>query len=511
MKKQIEIICMLALLFMAGCIDDRGNYDYLTSDEVWPVTILGLASADTCLVGDRLQLEPVVTGAENLENLKYSWFLYTTFASGKEDTLNHEKNLDWVVNSDLGTFYLMFEVRDTVRDLMSKKTMKLSVGTPFSTGWFVVETDGTGTDIDIVLPDGTTREDLLTSLQETRLQGAPVKICYKARHWLEVENADGTTTRDKTPAFILLSEDDMRVYGAEDMKLLKKREDCFYEAPAVIKPRGMFCGDVDEQLNINGQMYLLSASNIGKYGYPLLGSDGSPDYDLHEEGIYVAQNGWLWDRKSSSFVYAYFNNTQLMEFSAPVAGTVNFGPTSHTGHELLHLLSHGSEKTSGGVWIYKAFALWKDAAGTCSILDLAFQKKTVYPIVGEYGLPADSHLPETEVITVHSANNVLFFAHNGNELWQHTVSNKTLLAEREWKVYAFPAGEEIAYMYHFNPKKADQLVVLTNSARGWKLYALPFIAGGNEFEEVTPEQALIGQGNGEAGYVIRMENNSEIK
>ncbi|MFR3329867.1 MAG: PKD-like family lipoprotein [Odoribacter splanchnicus] len=509
MKKYIGITCILAILFIAGCIDDRGNYDYLPSDEVWSVKISGLLSADTCLVGDELKLEPVITGDGDLENLKYSWFLYPTVASGAEDTLSHDKTLDWVVNCDLGTWNLMFEVRDTVRDLMSRRTMRLTVGTAFSTGWFVLETDGTGTDIDILLPDGTTREDLLTSLQQTRLEGTPRKICYKARHWMEVENADGTTSRKATAAFILLSENDMRVYGAEDMRLLKNREECFYEVPARLRPREIHCEYSDDQLNIDGQYYMLGSGNIGKFGYPLLGADGTSAYDIHEEGVYAAQNGWLWDKKSSSFVYAYYNNSQLLEFSDPVAGNVNFGPTSHTGHELLHLLSHGSARDASYNWTYNAFALWKDRTGKCSILDLAFQKKTTYPIVGEYTVPEGSHLPQTDVITIHSANDILFFAHNGNELWQHTIGNKTSLSEREWKVYAFPAGEQIAYMYHYT-HQTDRLMVLTNSAGGWKLYALPFIGGGNELEDITPGEALIGQGNGQASYVIRMENNAEV-
>jgi len=508
MKKYIGIICISLLWFITGCIDDRGNYEYLPSDEVWPVKISGLASADTCLVGDELKMEPELTGAGNLENLKYSWFLFPTGASGKEDTLSHEKNQNWVVNCDLGTWYLMFEVKDTVRDLMSKKRMSLTVGTAFSTGWFVLETDGTGTDLDIILPDGTTRENLLTSLQEPRLKGEPRKICHKARHWMEVENEDGTTSRKAVAAFILLSEDDMRVYGAEDMRLLKDRDDCFYEAPATLNPRDIHCEYTDDQLNNNGQYYMLGAGNIGKFGYPLSGIDGTSGYDIHEEGVYTAQNGWLWDKKSRSFVYAYYNNSQLMEFSEPEPGMPDFGPTSRTGHELLHLLAHGSERDASYNWTYNAFALWKDDAGKYSILELAFRKKTTYPIAGEYSLPEGSRLPEAGVLTVHSANDVLFFAHHGNELWQHTVSHKTALSEREWKVYTFPAGEEIAYMYHFKRKTTDLLVVLTNTAQGWKLYGLPFIGGGNEFEDVTPGKALIGQGNGQARHVIRMENNS---
>ena len=53
-----------------------------------------------------------------------------------------------------------------------------------------------------------------------------------------------------------------------------------------------------------------------------------------------------------------------------------------------------------------------------------------------------------------------------------------------------------------------RLVVLTNGANGWYLYGFEFINGGGEFDmTVTPEKAMIGQGEGNARYVMRMDNN----
>lgn len=43
---------------------------------------------------------------------------------------------------------------------------------------------------------------------------------------------------------------------------------------------------------------------------------------------------------------------------------------------------------------------------------------------------------------------------------------------------------------------------------GWKLYGFEFINGGGEFDmTVLPEEAMIGQGEGNARYVMRMDNN----
>lgn len=57
----------------------------------------------------------------------------------------------------------------------------------------------------------------------------------------------------------------------------------------------------------------------------------------------------------------------------------------------------------------------------------------------------------------------------------------------------------------------NRLVVLTNSASGWKLYGFEFINGGGEFDRsVSPEKAMIGKGLGQARYVMRMDNNNSF-
>ena len=63
MKKYIGIYCLLVITFIAGCLDARGNYDYISSDEVFPVKITGLDTSFNCLVGDVLRVTPIVTGS----------------------------------------------------------------------------------------------------------------------------------------------------------------------------------------------------------------------------------------------------------------------------------------------------------------------------------------------------------------------------------------------------------------------------------------------------------------
>ena len=276
MRKYIGICCLLAMAFIAGCIDDRGNYDYIPSSEVFPVEITGLDTNYDCLVGDILRAKPTVTGVEGEKNLKYTWFVYQRgVAFSKEDTLCHTKDLEWLVDCDVNNYYLMFEVRDTVRNLLVKKTLNLTVGTAYSTGWFVLEDDGANTDLDVVMPDGKTTENLMVTYGSGRMEGKAKKMVFKDRHPQEVENVDGTVKKEYKKAFSVISEKDMRVYDAQNMSVLKYRNDCFYEMPTPLNPLNIATESVSDEVNIGGKFYLMSTGNIGKFGYPLMGADGT--------------------------------------------------------------------------------------------------------------------------------------------------------------------------------------------------------------------------------------------
>lgn len=228
MKKYIEIACLLAIAFIAGCIDDRGNYDYVPANEVFPVKISRLDTSFDCMVGDVIRAMPTVKGGEGEQDLKYTWYVYQRgVAFSAEDTIAHTKDLEWLVDRDVNTYNLLFEVRDTLRDLFVRKTLKLTVGTAYSTGWFVLEDDGMNTDMDLVA-GGKTTEDLMMTFGNGRMEGKALKMDYKARHPQEVENSDGTVTKAYKKAFTVISAKDMRVYDAQNMSVLKYRNDCFY-------------------------------------------------------------------------------------------------------------------------------------------------------------------------------------------------------------------------------------------------------------------------------------------
>ena len=505
MKKYIGICCLLAMAFIAGCIDDRGNYDYIPSSEVFPVKITGLDTSYDCLVGDTIRARPVVTGAD--KDLKYTWFVYQRgVAFSAEDTLCHTKDLEWLVVRDVNTYYLLFEVRDTVRDLFVKKTLNLNVSTIYSTGWFVLEDNGTSTDLDMV-SNGKTTENLMTTFGSGRMEGQAIKIDFKDRHPQEVENVDGTVTKEYKKAFTVISGRDMRVYDAQNMAVLKYKDDCFYEMPENLRLLNVATKTTSDEVNVNGKFYLMSTGNIGKFGYPMMGTDGTENYRIFKDGILYAQHCFLWDEVSQSFVYAYVGNSKFNVLNEAGDGEVNYGVVSNTGCEMKSFRFRGYKSS-----VYSAYALWLSREGKYEILDLGF-KSTNYPIRGKYSLPVGSRLTEAEVVEAHQTEAKIFFS-KGNQLYEHLVNPNTELSSRERVVYTFPAGEEISCIRHvvadnkYIEMQLNHLIVLTNSASGWKMYGFEFINGGGEFDmTVLPEKAMIGQGEGNARYVMRMDNN----
>lgn len=512
MKNIVKTIALSTILWLAGCIDDRGNYDYIPVDEVFPVRISGLDTTFDCLVGDIVRVEPIVTGIDGEKDLKYTWFVYQRgVAFSKEDTLCHTKNLEWLVDCDVHSYSLLFEVRDTVRDLFVKKTMNLNVATVYSTGWFVLEDDGTDTDVDF-MAKGRTTEDLMTTFGSGRMEGKALKIDFKDRHPQEVENVDGTVTKEYKKAFTVISEKDMRVYDAQNMSVLKYRDDCFYEMPANLSPLNVATESSSDEVNVDGKFYLMSTGNIGKFGYPMMGADGTENYRIFKEGILYSQHCYLWDEISRSFVYAYTGNSRFLLLNEAGDGEADYGQVAHTGCEMKHFCFRNYAYKYGSIpATWTAYALWQNPEGKHEILDLSFVS-TNYPIKGKYSLPVGSALSDAEAVEAHQNETKIFFSKD-NKLYEHLVNSRTNLADRERIVYTFPAGEKISCIRHIIAEKnveekMNRLLVLTNDANGWKLYGFEFINDGGEFDmTVLPQQAIIGQGMGNGRYVMRMDNN----
>ena len=503
-------LSLFVLFALASCIEDKGNYDYLSEEDVLPGKISGLEDNYSVLFGETVHFETKVEGAENKENIRYMWYLYAYPNERTRDTLGYGLSLDWHVEQATGTYYLWFEARDTITDVCVNKRADITIGTPLSDAWLIVETTDGMTDLDAITSDGELMEDLVTSSTGERLQGNGVKVVYCQRHAHEVENADGTVEVENYKVFYLLSENEMQVFNAENMELLKRTEDCFYEIPETIHPENCFVSSRDVFLINAGQYYYFSgmSANVGKFPNAVFGIDGA-EYDLHHEAVSAGQQHLLWDKTSQSFLWSSLSDIYVFDDTPEEGG--GYGSLTEMNANLLHLLYRSSVYN----WdtyssTYNAYAIMQENSGDYRLADLAFAGNATYPLKAYDKLPEDCQLLSANIMVAHKTAGAMYFA-VGNQVWMHEVSSRQTAAEREYFVADF-GDEEITYLRHVNNASInmDHLIVLTHDGTNWKMYALPFIGGGAEIDASDNlENYLIGTGQGRAAYCTRLIGNYE--
>ena len=512
LKIQVLGLSLFVIFALASCIDDKGNYDYLPKEEVLPGSISGLEDSYSVLFGDVVHFEVSVKGAENKNNIQYMWYIYSVPNSRSRDTLGYGLSLDWHVEQSTGSYCLWFEARDTITDISINASADISVGTPLTDAWLIVESTNGMTDVDAITADGELMEDLITGSTGNRLQGNALKVVYCQKHSNEIENADGTVDVENFKAFYVLSEKEIQVFNAENMELLKKTEDCFYETPATIHPENCYVDGQNVCLINAGHYYYFSgmSANVGKFPNASLGLNGA-EYNLHNEAISAAQQYLLWDKMSQSFLWASTSDAALYAFDdAPKDGGGYGSPTAMDAN-LLRLLYRSSVYDKATYRsTYKAYAIMQENDGTHRLADLAFTRDATYPLSAYDEVPADCQLLSADVIVAHKTAGAMYFAVD-DQVWMHEVSSRQSAAEREFKVADFN-GEEVTYLRHVNRSSSnlDHLVVLTYDGANWKMYALPFIGGGAEIDASGDlNNYLIGTGQGRATYCTRLIGNYE--
>ena len=105
MKKIMTLLIVCVLMGLKACVDDNGNYDYLSQDLV---TIAyentGTGANITCVEGTELVIEPIITWKNPSDSV---YFEYTWIADN--DTISHDKVLRYTF-PEIKDYYLLFYV-----------------------------------------------------------------------------------------------------------------------------------------------------------------------------------------------------------------------------------------------------------------------------------------------------------------------------------------------------------------------------------------------------------------
>lgn len=473
-NKWLKISLLLLMAWLTGCIDDKGNYDYLNPEDVCPVKISGLEDTYNFTLSERETLSVEVTGIDQEDNYAYTWYIMPAGmeATKTADTICRTKNLDWLVNCDASSYTMVFEVKDKRTGVYANKIMRANVGPDIVKGWFILKDENGMTDFDFIYPDGRVGENLLKSRAGVQVEGEARYMCYiPSNYYQEVLLPDGTVNIKRTKAFIVMGSKDLKIFSGENLSLFKNYEDAFYELPEKREPQWCATGFI---LNA-GKLHSIntSSANVGKFGAAWLG-----DYDLYPEVFYGTQ---FFDRNTHSFYAAGDSyNIELVKLAEPTPDSkVQISPNNMDA-DLIGAMNR--------------YALMKSTVdGKCFLLGITGGRNGVYPFESYLEIPAESRLIQAKVRAAHATSSCIYFG-QGNELWSHSIAD---INKRENKIYTFPDNEEISYIVHINslyPEKYSRLAIVTNSTAGWKIYRFEFDGDTAEILPNTAKDPVTGKG-----------------
>lgn len=482
------------MMVLNSCMEDLGNYKYVSPADLISIEIDSLESNYYFKTQAVESCRPVIKGMDNEENYQFTWYyLRQGEKLEKADTLSHTKELVWQVACEPGYYDLVFEVLDKRTGLYVNKRMTVKVESVFGHGWYILKDMNNETDVDFIYPDGHMDADLFFTKEKTRLKGEAISMSYQDYMYsYEEQNADGTISILKNKKAIhVVSSQDIKVFRADNMRLLKNYEDVFYEVPSVRLPQLCQFSGMSLYLINAGKIQTIFASspNVGKVALPKSG-----DYELYPGCIGVWDGALVFDRKSQSFYGVQGLNPDLIKLSEPdVSDQVKVSP-NHMNVQMLHLLN----RTSGG-----AYALMKSddpKKNEYYLAGIKFASVPCYPFTSFETLPADCKIVNSKVMGAHQQSACIYFA-SDNELYMHSVAD---VADREKKIYSFSNLESISYIAHIvstdSKDSFNQLVVLTNSARGWKMYRFNF---DGDTPEIIPVPVVpVYSGTGKAEFVL---------
>lgn len=143
MKKIKYMMAVVAMIIVASCSKDLGNYDYKDINEVKIQAVNAEYLVRTGL--DTLKIKPTISATldkGDTTRYRYYWILKTgTFTF---DTIARTKNLSYPIRLNPVPYDLFFRMKDTETDVSWIANTKIVVSTPYSRGWLLMGEDAEG-------------------------------------------------------------------------------------------------------------------------------------------------------------------------------------------------------------------------------------------------------------------------------------------------------------------------------------------------------------------------------
>ncbi len=506
-----SVAALLAALFLAGCMDDKGNYTYRDPAVVTPTILSELEPSYNIIMLTNFELDPEIEGNE--ADYDYFWYTYPngTTTQNRRDTIGIEKKLDYTVTLAPGRYNLVFEAKDRQTGVSAFRKTIISVSSFFGTGYYINKYENGQTDIDFIDADGKVNQDILKTINGESLAGRPVRSTLSDRYCYPTINADGSATMNNWVYMIMVcSDEDMRIYRGDDMTEVYDWDNAFMETPAVKKPQGVW--------GTRGGFMVLNDGKLHTVGGATY-SDGRFGYAYPEEGLKLSGRGcavasclMLFDENAGQIV-GYHNTQNRYAYIDPYPQTVQH---HFTNQELLCAEMQYNYVGSTS----HAFALLRSKnegeVGKLRFVDVmagSFNTVQQVPYYGSYEVPAEaSNVGNGKIFCMQNGTgsgggaSVLYYTTGDNSVHYYNYNNQTHKSD----VVTIPADEQIAYIYHncdwaINggspaiaaqyPDGLNSFLVLSNKAGNWTLRVYDMLGATPDVDkDAGPRETYTGTG-----------------
>ena len=509
MRKKNIFLCLAASLLAASCIDDKGNYDYVSGESVMPVSITGMAKDTTIQQGSDFVLtagKHFIVNNDDPSRYTYQWSVSEAVTGGFLPTrtyIGEEENLNYPMKLAVGDWTLTLQIWDKKLDIYTKSQMSLKVvATPLDKGWYVLKDQDGYTDIDYITDGGKMYADVLAP-SGNRVKGTAVKIAYQPSRYYHVKkNADGTsTTLSNQKALHILTTEDLCTFNAQDLQLFKTFQDQFYTAPSTCNPQDIDVAGTDLNMINNGQMFGIygMSSNIGKYGGAKVG-----DLDIYPCMLNNASNELVWDKKSHSFYSGRASMSTLTPFTDPAPNASFPASLSDMPYDMVKMTAGQAGNYSGDY----GFALMKGTSdGKYYLAHLRYDYSgsySTYPMTSWLEVPSNSTLLQNDCMATPASGEFVYYS-IGNKVYTYT--NASGISDRDHLQLTLPENEKVVYMFNFRSTYRDiynNLAVLSSTPTGWTLRS--YEPAGIDIEEINPQPKATYSGTGNGRYVMYRNN-----
>lgn len=192
----LSVLCIIANLLIAGCYEDKGNYDYKNIGSVE----MTIKNNYTVAMGGSVTLQADIKSDINTDDIRYEWQLFRSSSSEKFITIAEGESVEYSFDNSYfaspGTYYLRMKAvqKSSEREFYSDIFQVRLTGV---TGLMVLHDNGQESDIGLIVD-----KIFLASEGETETQNTP--------DWYSVRN--GKKIKGQGTQIIHLLTDDLPKY-----------------------------------------------------------------------------------------------------------------------------------------------------------------------------------------------------------------------------------------------------------------------------------------------------------